>query len=108
MLHRLWVLIGMICLLGYSVSASVIEIEVHGEEVEMDHTAVHCAAAFWLIIKLTRGECGRERKYSRSSSRALVLCLGAAQIPHIPVLERLCGSYPHVCLLGECTTSSDA
>lgn len=54
MLHRLWVLCGMACMLGYSVSASAIEIHPEGDE-GFDPRPVHCAAAFWLIIKLTRG-----------------------------------------------------
>jgi len=58
----------MICLLGYSVSASSIELEPHGEELELDHTAVHCAAAFWLIIKLTRGEFKKNTSSSHQSS----------------------------------------
>lgn len=52
--HRLWVLAGMACMLGYSVSASAIELHPEGEE-GFDSRPVHCAAAFWLIIKLTRG-----------------------------------------------------
>ncbi|ODO03664.1 hypothetical protein L198_02515, partial [Cryptococcus wingfieldii CBS 7118] len=54
LLHRVWVLIGMMTLIGYSANASAIEIHPEGEEEELDHSAVRAAVAFWLVIKLTR------------------------------------------------------
>ncbi|ORY30203.1 bacterial low temperature requirement A protein-domain-containing protein [Naematelia encephala] len=54
LLHRTWVLIGMACLLGYSANASSIELHPTDEEVGLDHTAVRAAAAYWLIVKLSR------------------------------------------------------
>ncbi|KAK8847689.1 hypothetical protein IAR55_005548 [Kwoniella newhampshirensis] len=54
LLHRFWVLIGMITLLGYSANASAIELHPHEEEADFDHHAIRAAAAFWLIIKLSR------------------------------------------------------
>ena len=44
----------MACILGYSANASAIELHPSDDGV-LDHTAVKAAAAFWLIIKLTRG-----------------------------------------------------
>lgn len=52
LLHRFWILIGTITILGYSANASAVRLEVSKVS---DHYAVHYAAAFWLIIKLTRG-----------------------------------------------------
>jgi len=46
----------MICILGYSVNASAIELHPSEEEEELDHSAIRAAVAFWLIIKLSRGE----------------------------------------------------
>lgn len=47
----------MMTLIGYSVNASAIELDLHDEEELMfEHEAVRAAVAFWLIIKLTRGE----------------------------------------------------
>ncbi|ODN85091.1 hypothetical protein L202_00918 [Cryptococcus amylolentus CBS 6039] len=37
LLHRVWVLIGMMTLIGYSSNASAIEIHPEGEEEELDH-----------------------------------------------------------------------
>jgi hypothetical protein len=57
----MWILIGMICILGYSANASAIALEVpvgNEEEMGMEHLAVQAATAFWLVIKLTRGESG--------------------------------------------------
>ncbi|RSH88423.1 uncharacterized protein EHS24_000968 [Apiotrichum porosum] len=57
LVHRVWVLAGMICSMGYSANASAIELHPseEGEEgVVHDHTAVRAAVAFWLIIKLSR------------------------------------------------------
>ncbi|ORX35876.1 bacterial low temperature requirement A protein-domain-containing protein [Kockovaella imperatae] len=55
LLHRVWILVGMICITGYSINASAIELHPHGEEEKaMDHSAVQAAVAFWLTIKLTR------------------------------------------------------
>ncbi|WOO82402.1 uncharacterized protein LOC62_04G005891 [Vanrija pseudolonga] len=54
MLHRLWVLIGMGCLLGYSANATAIEIHPTKSEMAFDHSAMQAAVAFWLVIKLTR------------------------------------------------------
>lgn len=56
LLHRLWILIGMMTLIGYTANASAIELEPTGEEEIVDHSAVRAAVAFWLVIKLTRGE----------------------------------------------------
>jgi hypothetical protein len=53
LLHRFWILIGTITIIGYSANASAVRLEVSKAS---DHYAVHYAAAFWLIIKLTRGE----------------------------------------------------
>lgn len=58
LLHRLWILIGMMTLIGYTANASAIELEPTGEEETVDHSAVRAAVAFWLVIKLTRGEFG--------------------------------------------------
>jgi len=44
-------LIGTITIIGYSANASAVRLEVSKAS---DHYAVHYAAAFWLIIKLTR------------------------------------------------------
>lgn len=49
----------MICILGYSANASAIALEVaigNEEEMGTEHLAVQAATAFWLVIKLTRGE----------------------------------------------------
>ena len=46
----------MICILGYSVNASAIELHPTAEDGGYDHSAIQAAVAFWLIIKLTRGE----------------------------------------------------
>ncbi|RSH92466.1 hypothetical protein EHS25_008882 [Saitozyma podzolica] len=57
LLHRGWILIGMICILGYSANASAIALEVavgNEEEMGTEHLAVQAATAFWLVIKLTR------------------------------------------------------
>lgn len=54
LLHRLWILIGMMTLIGYTANASAIELEPTGEEETVDHSAVRAAVAFWLVIKLTR------------------------------------------------------
>ncbi|KIR24869.1 hypothetical protein I307_05834 [Cryptococcus deuterogattii 99/473] len=54
LLHRLWILIGMMTLIGYTANASAIELEPTGEEEIVDHSAVRAAVAFWLVIKLTR------------------------------------------------------
>ena len=76
-MHRLWILIGMACILGYSVNASAIELHTaaaHGDghplerraETEASaetgelgvgvNTAIQAAVSFWLVIKLTRGK----------------------------------------------------
>ncbi|WVQ77601.1 hypothetical protein IAR50_007289 [Cryptococcus sp. DSM 104548] len=54
LLHRVWVLIGMMTLIGYSANASAIELHPQGEEEELDHSAVRAAVTFWLVINLTR------------------------------------------------------
>ena len=75
----------MACLLGYSANASAIQLypgqepDSSGPETALrvvrllrrvdagvgyDNTPIHAAAAFWLIIKLTRGECLRSGPYS--------------------------------------------
>ncbi|OXG80481.1 hypothetical protein C345_05169 [Cryptococcus neoformans A2-102-5] len=54
LLHRLWILMGMMTLIGYTANASAIELEPTGEEETVDHSAVRAAVAFWLVIKLTR------------------------------------------------------
>lgn len=46
----------MMTLIGYTANASAIELEPTGEEEIVDHSAVRAAVAFWLVIKLTRGE----------------------------------------------------
>lgn len=48
----------MMTLIGYTANASAIELEPTGEEETVDHSAVRAAVAFWLVIKLTRGEFG--------------------------------------------------
>ncbi|KAK4688918.1 hypothetical protein P7C73_g1188, partial [Tremellales sp. Uapishka_1] len=54
LVHRVWVLIGMACLLGYSANASAIELHPSEDELSLDSTAVRAATAFYLVIKLTR------------------------------------------------------
>ncbi|KAL7419951.1 hypothetical protein Q5752_004914, partial [Cryptotrichosporon argae] len=54
LLHRVWVLVGMACLLGYAANASAIELHPTEGADGLDSTAVHAAVAYWLIIKLTR------------------------------------------------------
>jgi hypothetical protein len=51
-LHRIWILVGMITILGYSANASAIALE----PTEGEHGAIQAAVAFWLGIKATRGE----------------------------------------------------
>lgn len=46
----------MMTLIGYTANASAIELEPTREEEIVDHSAVRAAVAFWLVIKLTRGE----------------------------------------------------
>lgn len=45
----------MISILGYSANASAVRLDI---DKKSDHYAIHYAAAFWLVIKLTRGESG--------------------------------------------------
>ncbi|KAL1408821.1 hypothetical protein Q8F55_005635 [Vanrija albida] len=54
LLHRLWVLVGMGCLLGYSANATAIEIHPSRSELAFDHSAMQAAVAFWLVVKATR------------------------------------------------------
>lgn len=56
LVHRCWVLVGMICILGYTVNASAIALHIDTAEEGFQHNAVQAAVAFWLTIKLTRGK----------------------------------------------------
>lgn len=89
MLHRLWVLIGMGCLLGYSANATAIEIHPTKSEMAFDHSALQAAVAFWLVIKLTRG-------------RQRVTAL------RLPLQSSFCGGTLSVCPTSAPSTSSTA
>ncbi|BEJ13712.1 hypothetical protein CspHIS471_0308860 [Cutaneotrichosporon sp. HIS471] len=74
LVHRLWVLIGMLCILGYTANASAIPLSGEAQAaagevvallmraegaaasavVEDEHSPVRAAAAFFLVIKATR------------------------------------------------------
>ncbi|KLT41203.1 hypothetical protein CC85DRAFT_312927 [Cutaneotrichosporon oleaginosum] len=59
LVHRIWVLAGMVCILGYTANASAIPLrDAPGGGVpsttKLDSTPVHAAAAFFLLIKATR------------------------------------------------------
>lgn len=56
LLHRTWILVGMITILGYSASTSAISLQASGIVQGKDLQGVRWAAGFWLAIKLTRGE----------------------------------------------------
>ena len=43
-------------MLGYTANASAIELSPSAQDGSLDSTAVHAAVAFWVIVKLTRGE----------------------------------------------------
>jgi hypothetical protein len=74
----------MICILGYSANASAIALEVavgNEEEMGTEHLAVQAATAFWLVIKLTRGEWGlgtgsESRAEGWGGVKQMVGCLG--------------------------------
>lgn len=93
-------------LIGYSVNASAIELDLHDEEeLVFEHEAVRAAVAFWLIIKLTRGTSLSLHRWGKKSliraicsPGAAVLRLALASVPQVAGPPRSSRIRPDVCL----------